>query len=199
MFHVKLQFWPTFFSKVLITILIAVLSQFCYSQKEKDFAIGLGSESSFGRGYNNAAVSVRLSYNFLNRIRVIPTYSLYLKKGTKKMNSISFDFNYLLPDISSKIFPAYSKDIKFLYPIIGFYIVDYSNSDRKCLACLTGFNDTGASSFSSFGFNLGAGVEYKLSAISKLLDKASLFFEMKYIIIEKYSRPLFSSGLFYNI
>ena len=199
MFHVKPKFWPRFFSKILITILIAVLSVSCYSQKEKDFAIGLGSELSFGGGYNNLAASVRLSYNLLDRVRVVPAYSLFLKKGKQNMNSISFDFNYLLPNVSPKIFSTYDKGVIVIYPIAGFYIINYSNLEKNCEACSAGFSNPGASSQINFGFNIGAGGEYKLPVTSKLFSKTSFFFEMKGIIIEKYSRPLFSLGLLYKI
>jgi len=199
MFHVKPKFPSKSLMKISITFTLVMISQVLYSQKEKDFSIGLSSDLSFGGEFNNFATSIRISYNILDRIRVVPTYSYYLKKENQKMSSLSFDFNYLLPNISTKIFPKSNEETIIIYPIAGFFILNYFNPPIVCKACNTEMNNMSSNYESKFGFNFGVGAEYKIPSTTKFLKKSSLFFESKYITIENIYRPLFSCGLFYKL
>ena len=199
MFHVKPRFLTNLLIKIFMTLMLSIISQVIYSQKEKDFSVGLGSDLSFGGGYNNFGSSIRISYNILDRIRVIPTYSYYIKKERQKMYSISFDFNYIFPNISTKIFPKLKEEIFIIYPIASFFILNYSNPPIICKSCSIEMNNPGSSYDSKFGFNFGVGAEYKIPSKAKFLKKSSLFFETKYITVENFYRPLISSGLSYKL
>ena len=186
--------------KNLLLLLLAIISQTIYSQKEKEFKVGLGTDLCLGGEYNNLATSIRITYNILDRLRVVPAFAIYLKKEEKNMNTISFDFSYLIPNASKKVFPKSSEEIFFIYPTVGFFILNYSNSEViMCEECSTMQTYNGKNYDSNFGFNFGAGAEWKLPSSSKFLKKSSLFFEMKYVTVEKYTRLLFSSGLLYKL
>ena len=200
MFHVKQGFCKSLLMKISLSLLLTIISQTIYSQKEKEFKIGLGSDLCLGSEYNNFATSARITYNILDRFRVVPAYAVYLKKEKKNMNTISFDFNYLIPNVSKKAFPKSSEEIFFIYPTVGFFILNYSNSENiRCDECSTMPSYNGKNFDSNFGFNFGAGAEWKLPSSSKFLKKSSLFLEMKYVTVEKYTRLLFSSGLLYKL
>ena len=184
--------------RIIILLIIISFSNHCFSQKEKDFTIGLGNDVRFGRDCNNFATSIRISYNILDKVRIVPAYSHYLKKGSKKMSSFSFDFNYLLTSYSSKIFSRIEKQTFILYPIVGFYIIEYYNPRKVCKAC-TSVISSDTNYQSNFGFNIGTGIEYKLPGNSKFCSNTSLFFEFKYGLVENFSRPFIALGLFYNL
>ena len=199
MFHVKPQILQRYIMKISLSIFLTIISHTLYAQKEKEFKIGLGSDLCLGGDYNNLATSLRISYNVLDRIRVIPSYAFYLKKEKKKMNTLSFEFNYLIPNISKKVFPNSTEEIFFIYPVLGFFILNYSNSEKRCEACVIEQNNSGTNYDSNFGFNFGAGTEWKLPSSTKFLKHSSLFLEMKYVTVENYTRLLFSSGLLYKL
>ena len=195
MFHVKPRYQTNLLKKIHITLMLTLIFQVTYSQKEKDFSVGLGSDLSFGGGYNNFGSSIRISYNILDRIRVVPTYSYYIKKERQKMYSISFDFNYIFPNISTKIFPKLKEEIFIIYPIASFFILNYSNPPIICKSCSIEMNNPGSSYDSKFGFNFGVGAEYKIPTLLPVWRDMSVNFEMKYQTLDGYSRPLVSFGL----
>ena len=199
MFHVKPHFLKRLLIKFSITIFLAIISQGIVAQKEKDFKVGIGSDLALGGNYNNHAASIKISYNILDRIRIVPAYAIYLNEGKKKMNTISFDVNYLIPNFSKKIFPKSIEEIFFIYPVAGFFILNNSNSTRICIDCISEHNLNSANYESNFGFDFGIGSEYKLPSSSKFLKRSSLFFEVKYIAIERFNRILFTSGLLYKL
>ena len=199
MFHVKLEFLKKQLKKITVTLMLTIVSQFMYSQKEKDFSIGLGSDLSFGGGYNNFATSIKVTYNILDKIRIVPAYSYYIKKEMQNMYTISFDFNYLPQNISTKIFPKLKEGILVIYPIAGFFIINYSKKWNVCNTCSIEMNNPGSSYDSKFGFDFGVGAEYKIPSKVIFLKKSRVFFETKYITIEKFYRPLISCGLFYKL
>ena len=200
MFHVERKIMTNIFTKILITLLIAIIAQFCNSQKTKDFSIGIGSDISTENDYNNLAASIRMSYFILDRVRVVPSFSIFLNKEKERMNTFSLDINYLIQnEIVSRINPIVEKDRFFIYPIAGFYLIRYDNGIIKCRECSSEQFLITKSFQSFFGFDFGLGAEFKFAAkTSKFFKKTSLFWELKYIDIGKLSRPIFSSGLFYN-
>ena len=188
------------FTKIILILLIAIITQFSHSTKIKDFAVGIGTDISTENDYNNLAASIRMSYFILNRVRVVPSFSIFLNKEKKRMNVFSLDINYFIPNIMiSQINPKIDNDRFFIYPIAGFYLIRYDNRIIKCEECNREhfLNTTSFQNF--FGFDFGVGAEFKFAPkTSRFFKKTSLFWELKYIDIGKLSRPIFSSGIFYN-
>ena len=199
MFHVKPNYMKAKKNERLFMPLIFCLCCFnCYSQKEGEVALGLSLNYGFGREFNNCASNIRIDYNFFERFRISPSFSYYFNKNNMKMNDFSINFHYLFPDFLSNSFQIFENHDICFYPIAGFFISNFLHANKNCTSCFVDEYDPQIKYLFNFGFDFGAGVEYKLPTLLPLLRNMYVNFEMKCQMTDNYSRPTLSFGALYK-
>ena len=186
------------FKKIILVFIISLFSFSCFCQSEGDISLGINLDYGFGANFNNHAATLRFNYNFLEKVRVAPSFSYFLNKESMDMKAFSLNFHYLFPNLISKYIPAAKKHSILFYPIAGFFISSSSKLKKECYACTSDDFDPASNYVYNFGFDFGVGVEYRLPTLLPLLRNMSMNFETQYIIVDSYSRPLVSFGLLYN-
>ena len=183
--------------KRLVIAFIIYLSSFSslYSQNEQQVSVGTNLDYGFGKDFNNFAASLNINYTILQKVRISPVFSLFLKKDNRKMRTFDMNFNYLLPNLAEKIMPILRENGIVFYPIAGFIISGISDYKITCYTCSENNSTFYTGFIYSFGFNFGAGIEYELPTILPLFRNMKVNFEAKYQTFDNYSRPLISFGL----
>ena len=186
-------------NKRLLLILFLYLCCFnCFSQKEGEVALGLSLNYGFGREFNNYASNIRIDYNLFERFRISPSFSYYFNKNNMSMNDISINFHYLFPDLLSNYFQVLKNHDICFYPIVGFLISNFSHSNKNCASCFVDEHEPKIKYLFNFGFDFGAGVEYKLPTSLLLLRNMYVNYEVQYQMTDNYSRPALSFGALYK-
>ena len=198
MFHVKPHFRLKFLLKILLLVIFFHITSSCFSREENKISIGVSSEYSFKNDYNNYASTIHLNYNIYGNVRMAPSFSYYLDKDNMKMRAFSFNFHYLMPQLITKISSAMKNQGICLYPLAGFYISSSSGSKKGCSSCITTYSASDSNFTHNFGFDFGAGAEYELPTLLPLLRDMYMVFEMKYFIVDRYSRSSVTCGLSYK-
>ena len=198
MFHVKLIFMKQKNKRIFISLFFYLCCFNSYSQKEGEVALGLSSNYGFGSDFNNYASNFRIDYNLFERFRISPSFTYYFKKSNMKMIDFSINFHYLFPELLSNYFMVLKNNDICFYPITGFLISNFTNSKNKCNSCFDEENNKSIKYLFNFGFDIGAGVEYKLPTLLPTLRKMYLNFEMKYQLTDNYSRPALAFGALYK-
>jgi len=198
MFHVKPKIMELYFRKVLITFIASFFSIYLSSQKEGRLSLGTSLDYGTGRKFNNYATALYFNYNLMERIRISPSYNYFINTDNASLKTFSLNCHYLIPELASNLFPVLKNHDVSIYPIAGFLISSSGSNKNSCFVCYADGSTVDKKFSSSFGFNFGVGVEYKIPTLLPLLRDMNLNFELKYQISDSYSRPLASFGLLYD-
>lgn len=123
-----------------------------------------------GEGISNTGVGLKYRYNVSNPLRLEGAFTYFFEKNTWTMWDLSINAHYLF-DVAPRL---------TLYPLAGLGILGTRIN-----------NLLGKHSYSDFGLNLGAGVEYMLS------QQWSLGAEFRFHILNDWDRSQFSIGATY--
>lgn len=152
--------------KILMIACMMLMGTAAFAQQG---ATSVGANVNYGlhSDYKNFGVGVKAQWEFMNNIRIEPSFNYFFKKDYCTMWDVNMNLHYLIPAGSVKI-----------YPLAGLTLL---GSKVEVL----GVSD----SDSDFGLNLGAGVEFPLTEAIKLN------LEGKYQIVKDWDRPVISAGL----
>lgn len=150
----------------LVTMSVAV-----NAQEKGDMAAGGNLVLGSGDSFTNYGIGAKFQYNVTNPLRLEGSFTYFLKKDNLTMWDLSANAHWLFP-VAGKI---------TVYPLAGLGILNYGSS----------YGGYSASS-SDIAFNLGGGIDYKLT------DKLVLNAELKYKISDQWDRLLLSAGLAYK-
>ena len=198
MFHVKPDFQLNIQGRLFLALIFSFITSFCFSQKESKVSAGISLDYSLMNDYNNYASTVHLNYHLYDKVRIAPSFSYYFDKGAMKMRAFSFNFHYLMPELATKISPVFKNQGICLYPLAGFFISSFSGPVRGCNSCVIMSAVSETNYTHNFGFDFGVGAEYELPTMLPLLRNMHMMFEVKYFIVDDYSRPSFTFGLLYD-
>jgi len=200
MFHVKPYFMKLFIIKILLSSIFFLFSLSCVAQDDGKISLGFSLDYGFGEDFNNKASALRFNYNLFENSRISPSFAYYLNKNSKRMISFELNYHYMFSDkLNAKIMPSMiNQGIRF-YTISGILISSISEINTKCSSCNTNEYYLASGYIYNFGFDFGIGVEYEIPTFLPLLRDIDVNFEIKYQIMDNYSRPLLSFGILYNL
>jgi outer membrane protein X len=165
------------FRKVaIVAIAVFTMSVAVSAQEKGDMAAGGNLVLGLGDSFTNYGIGAKFQYNVTNPLRLEGSFTYFLKKDYLTMWDLSVNAHWLFP-VADKI---------TVYPLAGLGILNYS-TDLGLGAY--GVKDA---SKSDVAFNLGGGIDYKLT------DKLILNAELKYKISDRWNRLLLSAGLAYR-
>jgi outer membrane protein X len=141
------------------------------AQEKGDMAAGGNLVLGLGDSCTNYGIGAKFQYNATNPLRLEGSFTYFLKKDNLTMWDLSANAHWLFP-VADKV---------TVYPLAGLGILNYGSS----------YGGYSASS-SDIAFNLGGGIDYKLT------DKLALNAELKYKISDTWDRLLLSAGLAYK-
>lgn len=184
---------------VLAIALVACVSS-SFAQKGE---MGGGVNLSYGTEISNLGLGLKYQYGITDAIRLEGSFDYFLKKDGLKMWDINANAHYLFP-IAEKL---------KVYPLVG---LTYANcgiggsngGGNFAFADLNGNgkwdegeprdpnsgdeNESGSSSSSKFGVNLGVGAQYDIT------DKIAISLEAKYQIISNFNQLVIGAGVAYK-
>ena len=163
----------------IIAIAVVTMSMAAYTQEKGDMAVGGNLVFGSGDSYSNIGIGAKFQYNVTDPIRLEGSFTYFPKKDLMSMWDLSVNAHYLFP-VSEQI---------TVYPLAGLGILGYSVSTPTI--DLGPFGSFGVSD-SELGFNLGGGIDFKLT------DKLFLNAELKYRIGSDWDRLLLSVGVGYR-
>jgi outer membrane protein X len=160
------------FRKVAVmAIALVTMSVAVNAQEKGDMAAGGNLVLGSGDSFTNYGIGAKFQYNVTNPLRLEGSFTYFLKKDNLTMWDLSANAHWLFP-VAGKV---------TVYPLAGLGILNYGSS----------YGGYSASS-SDIAFNLGGGIDYKLT------DKLVLNAELKYKISDQWDRLLLSAGLAYK-
>jgi outer membrane protein X len=174
------------FKKVAMMLVVATAFAVNVSAQEKgDMAAGLGAAVGMGDELTNFGIGAKFQYNITTPIRLEGSFTYFLPKDQLAGMSISmWDLS-----INGHYLFSLSESLS-LYPLAGIGILGVSADAEVDLG---GYGTYEASaSTTNFGFNLGGGVDWKLS------EKLVLNGQLKYMISGDWSRLIISAGVAYR-
>jgi Opacity protein and related surface antigens len=154
--------------KTVCVMLFALMATGLMAQGKGETAAGGQIVIGSGDSYTNYGIGVKYQYNVVDRVRLEPSFTYFLKKDYASMWDLTANVHYLFP-IQEQI---------TVYPLAGLGIL--------------GVNPEFGDSDSEFGFNLGGGVDYGLT------DKLFLNAELKYKMYDNWDRLNISVGVGYK-
>jgi outer membrane protein X len=164
----------------IVAIAVLSMSVAANAQEKGDMAAGGNLVMGSGDGFTNFGIGAKFQYNVMNPLRLEGSFTYFLKKDYLTMWDLSVNGHWLFP-VGDKL---------TVYPLAGLGILNYGYDYSVDLG---GWGNYGSSaSTSDFAFNLGGGVDFKLT------DKMILNAELKYKISDVWSRVLISAGLTYK-
>jgi outer membrane protein X len=170
-----------FFKRVAIAA-IAVLTM-CVAagaQEKGDMAAGGSLVLGSGDSFTNIGVGAEFRYNVTNPLRLEGSFTYFLKKDYLTMWDLSVNGHWLFP-VADRI---------TVYPLAGLGILNYGYDYSVDLGGWGSYDGSGSTS--DFAFNLGGGIDLKLT------DKLILNAELKYKISDVWDRLLLSAGVAYK-
>ena len=166
----------------LSMVVILMCSVIVNAQTKGDKAVGGGLSLGTIGISSNYGINAKYQYNILDRVRLEGAVTYYLKKNDQSMYDFGASGHYLFR----------TGDRLALYPLAGFglwavkidengygYDEDYEYETKKTVKAF-------------FAISFGGGVDYMLK------ENLSLNAEIKYKIIEYYSRAIISVGVTYR-
>jgi outer membrane protein X len=171
------------FRKVAI-VAIAVLSMSVAvnAQEKGDMAVGGNLVLGSGDSFTNYGIGAKFQYNVMNPLRLEGSFTYFLKKDYVTMWDLSVNAHWLFA-VADKI---------TVYPLAGLGMLGTKVSVPSIDLGEWGNYGGGSASDSEIGFNLGGGIDCKLT------DKLILNAELKYKIGSNWNRLLLSAGLAYK-
>jgi len=160
------------FKKVAIAAIALTVSVAAHAQSKGDMAVGGNLVLGTGNSYSNIGIGAKFQYNVTDPIRLEGSFTYFLKKDYVTQWDFSVNGHYLFP----------VTDLITVYPLagLGLYGTKWSID--------WGLGNTSHST-SDICVNLGGGADYKLS------DKLVLNAELKYKIVNNWSRLMLSAGV----
>jgi len=177
------------FKKVAIIIIAVTMSMAVSAQEKGDMAVGGNLAVGMGDEITNYGIGAKFQYNVLTPLRLEGSFTYFLPKtwgaeglaeSKLSMWDLSVNAHWLFP-VAEKV---------KVYPLAG---VGMLGTKASASANVDGYGSFDASaSTSEFGFNVGGGIDFKLT--QKLILNA----ELKYKIGSNWNRFLISAGLAYR-
>lgn len=162
--------------KIILTIVFTFIAIATFSQTKVGLQVNYATKIEFG-------VGAKASFSITDKIDIAPSFNYYFGPSSDSStglfrSSVSTSFFAINADGHYN----FEIDDKLtVYPLAGINLSFFSVS-------VGGF---GSASTSSFGLNLGGGLDYGFS------EKLSGIFELKFIA-NSYSQAVFSAGVLYN-
>ncbi|MDR0395440.1 MAG: porin family protein [Tannerella sp.] len=167
-----------FLKRVAVTMIaVLTMSVAAQAQEKGDMAVGANLVLGSGDSFTNYGVGAKFQYNVLNPLRLEGSFTYFLKKDYTTMWDLSVNGHWLFP-IADKI---------TVYPLAGVGILNYGYDFD-----LGGWGVKASGSTSDFAFNLGGGIDLKLT------DQLIFNAEVKYKISDVWDRLLVSAGIAYK-
>lgn len=169
------------FRKAAIAVFaIMVMSATISAQEQGDMAVGGNVVIGVGDSFTNYGLGAKFQYNVTSPLRLEGSFTYFLKKDYVTMWDLSLNAHWLFP-IAENI---------AVYPLAGIGLLN-SGVDIDLGLGELGIADV-SSSQSDLVFNLGGGIDYRLT--NKLILNA----EVKYKISDLWDRSVISVGLAYK-
>jgi outer membrane protein X len=169
------------FRKVaIVAITVFTMSVAANAQEKGDMAAGGNLVLGSGDSFTNYGIGAKFQYNVTNPLRLEGSFTYFLKKDYLTMWDLSVNAHWLFP-IADKV---------TVYPLAGLGILNYGYDYSVDLGEYGSYGSSGSTS--DIAFNLGGGIDYKLT------DKLILSAELKYKISDTWDRLLLSAGLAYR-
>jgi outer membrane protein X len=178
------------FRKVaIVAIAVMTMSVAANAQEKGDMAAGGNLVLGSGDSFTNFGIGAKFRYNVTNPLRLEGSFTYFLpkKEGVSGLAETSLS----MWDLSVNghwLFPVADKIT--VYPLAGLGILGTSASAEVDMGEWGSYG--GSASTSEFGFNLGGGIDLKLT------DKLILNAELKYKLGSTWDRLLLSAGLAYK-
>jgi outer membrane protein X len=176
-----------FLKRVAIAVIALVtMSVAARAQEQGDMAAGANLTVGMGDSFTNFGMGAKFQYNVINPLRLEAAFTYFLpkKQGVSGLAESSLSM-WDLGVNAHWLFPVASKIT--VYPMAGLGLLGTSASAEVDLGEFGSYG--GSASASEFGFNLGGGVDFKLT------DKLILNAEAKYKIGGTWKRFLMSAGV----
>ncbi|GHT28410.1 hypothetical protein AGMMS49574_02650 [Bacteroidia bacterium] len=169
------------FRKVAVmAIALVTMSVTVNAQEKGDMAAGGNLVLGSGDSFTNIGIGAKFQYNVTNPLRLEGSFTYFLKKDYLTMWDLSVNAHWLFP-VADKV---------TVYPLAGLGILNYGYDYSVDLGEWGSVGGSGSTS--DIAFNLGGGIDYKLTG--KLILNA----ELKYKISDTWDRLLLSAGLAYK-
>lgn len=161
---------------LLIVAATVCLAATASAQEKGDMAAGVHFAYGTGDGFSNMGIGAKFQWNVIDKLRLEPSFTYFLKKDYISMWDINANVHYqfVLGDVVN------------LYPLAGLSVMGV-----KASVDLGEYGSASASD-TEFGFNLGAGADFNLS------ERLVLNVEAKYKIGGNWSRFIALVGIGYK-
>ncbi|MCL2502799.1 MAG: porin family protein [Bacteroidales bacterium] len=160
------------FKKAAIAAIVLTMSVAAHAQLKGDMAAGGNLVLGTGSSYTNIGIGAKFQYNVTDPIRLEGSFTYFLKKDYVTQWDFSVNGHYLFP-VADQI---------TVYPLAGLGVYGTKWSIDW------GLGNTSASN-TDVCVNLGGGVDFKLT------DQLILNAELKYKIVNNWSRLMLSAGV----
>jgi outer membrane protein X len=172
-----------FFRKAaIVAIAVLTMSVAAQAQEKGDMAAGANLVLGSGDSFTNMGIGAKFQYNVLDPLRLEGAFTYFFEKDLVSMWDLSVNAHWLFP-VADKI---------TVYPLAGLGILGTSVNVPSFDLGEWGSYGGGSASDSEFGFNLGGGIDLKLT------EKLILNAELKYKIGSTWDRLLVSAGAAYR-
>lgn len=170
--------------KKLLIIIVAILCMTVtvQAQEKGDMAAGVHFALGTGDSFTNMGVGAKFQWNVINKLRLEPSFTYFFKKDYLSMWDISANVHYQFV----------LSDIVNLYPLAGLSVMGVKASIPTFDLGEYGSYGGSSASDTEFGFNIGAGADFKVS--EKIIVNA----ELKYKIGGNWNRFIIGAGVAYR-
>ncbi len=163
--------------KILFVILLTVVSMGAFAQKG---SVSGHAKLGYQSDYKRFGVGVEGRYEIVDNIRLAPDVVFFFPKDKTWGADINLNVQYTFTNVVDKL---------TLYPLAGLNISNNRTSSRK-IEYAGVVVESKSHGFTNFGFNLGGGLDYDLTA------DTYLNFEMKYTFADwDYGQFMFGYGI----
>ena len=163
---------------VIATALVS-MSVTAEAQDKGDIAAGVNAVLGSGDSYTNFGIGAKLQYNIVKPVRLEGAFNYFLEKDLVSMWDLGLNVHYLIPVGEKLVF----------YPLAGAGVLGSKVNIPSIDLGEYGSVGGGSASDSQFGFNVGVGIDFKLT------EKLFLNLEAKYKISDVWNRLLVSAGI----
>lgn len=160
---------------LIVAAIVCMTATTAQAQEKGDMAAGVHFAYGTGDGFSNMGIGAKFQWNVIDKLRLEPSFTYFLKKDYISMWDISINAHYQFV----------LSDVVTLYPAAGLSVMGVKASYDW------GYGSASASD-SEFGFNIGAGADFNLS------EKLALNVELKYKVGGTWNRFIPSVGLAYK-
>jgi outer membrane protein X len=162
----------------VIVIALVSMSVTAQAQDKGDIAVGVNAVLGSGESYTNFGIGAKLQYNIIKPIRLEGAFNYYPEKDLFSLWDLGLNVHYLIPVGEKLVF----------YPLAGVGVLGFKANIPTVDLGELGSVGGGSVSDSQVAYNVGAGVDFKLT------EKLFLNLEAKYKISDGWNRFLVSAG-----